>query len=210
MAIVVSAMLAPMAFGQSAAKAVKKATVKSKPPVQTAIVATDEGMADAVLADALDEMWVQVDRHHHKGEHDHIVALCRLIVQGDPSRYDAYEDAAWLLWGDDHNAEAVAFLKQGVAANPKVYNLYDELGAHYNLHLKDPASAIPYYEKAVKLNCPAETWHNLAHCYEKTNQWDKAINAWETAAKIPGQLNPTAIVNLQRVRAKYEQARPKR
>src|SRR5262249_36766637 len=153
-------------FGQSVAKAHKQTAAQNAPAANSAIVVTEEGMADAVLADALDEMWRQVDRHHHQGEHDHIIALCRMIVQGNPSHYEAYEDAAWLLWSDDRNAEAVAFLKQGLAANPHTYNLYDELGMHYSLRLKDPASAIPYYEKAIKLDCPPRTWHNLAHCYE--------------------------------------------
>jgi len=69
--------------------------------------------------------------------------------------------------------------------------------------MKQPAQAIPYYEQAVKFKCPYFTWHGLAHAYEKTNQWDKAVAAWQTATNY--QDDDVAAVNLRR--AKAERAR---
>ena len=89
-------------------------------------------------------------------------------------------------------------MKQGIQANPKTYYLYDELGSHYWIRLKDPKTALPYYEKAVLFKCPWLTWHNLAHCYEKTNQWDKAVGAWEAAARYTD--DPIAASRLERAR----------
>src|SRR5579884_4088150 len=86
-----------------------------------------------------------------------------------------------------------------VQANPNTYYLYDELAFHYLDHLKDPASALPYYEQAVRFPCPFFTWNNLARCYEKTNQWEKAVQTWERAAQIKN--NPVASLHLKRAQA---------
>ena len=154
--------------------------------------------ADAILADSLGQIFERTDSHWHKGEYNHAVNLCRIVVQGDPHNVEAYGNAALLLWSTDRNDQAIAFLQQGIQANPKTYALYDEMGNHYWLHLKDANTAIPFYEKAVKFNCPWPTWHSLAHCYEKTKQWDKAVSAWEGAARFTD--DPLAPGRLERAK----------
>ena len=62
--------------------------------------------------------------------------------------------------------------------------MYDELAAHYWFRLKDPVSAIPYYEKAIKFPCGWPTYHSLAFCYQKLGQWDKAVKTWREATKF--------------------------
>ena len=166
---------------------------KSSAPV------SQEKLADAILADTMQKLWDQSDAHFHKGEYSHIINLHRIIVQGDPGNLKAYENSAWLLWSTDRNEDAIAFLKQGVKANPSNFDLYDELGTHYATRLHDPAKAIPYYEEAVKYQCPYSTIHGLAHCYEKTNQWAKAVQAWEYAANYAE--DPLAPRRLDRARA---------
>lgn len=146
-------------------------------------------LADAIVDDALNRMWEQGDRHFHEGEYNHAVNLNRIIVQGDPHNMTAYENSAYLLWSTDRTDEAIAFLKEGLKSNPKQFGLYDEIGWHYYNSAKQPDKAIPYYEQAVKYNAPFFTWHNLARCYEKTNQWEKAVKTWEVAVKFPA---PTA------------------
>lgn len=158
-----------------------------------------EDAANAVLADTFMQMREQVDNHFHKGEYNHIVNLERIVVQGEPGDYHAYEDSAWLLWSMTRNDDAIAFLKQGLKANPDTFELYDELGSHYLTLMKDPKDALPYFEKAVTFKCPFFTWHNLAHCYEKTNQWDKAVKAWQTATQYPE--DNLAPVRLRRAQA---------
>ena len=164
-----------------------------------AYAAADQGEADAILADSLSNLLEQTDAHFHEGEYRHIVNLSRIIVQGDPHNVAAYGNSAWLLWSSDRNPEAIDFLKQGIAANPNTYYLFDELGAHYLMHLHDPQSALPYYEKAASLKCPFSTYHGLANCYEKLQMWDKAVKAWEMASVFPDDL--LAPVRLKRARA---------
>jgi tetratricopeptide (TPR) repeat protein len=152
-------------------------------------------LADAIIDDALTRLWEQSDQHFHEGEYNHAINLNRVVVQGDPRNVAAYENSAYLLWSTDRSDEAVTLLKSGVKANPKHYSLYDELGWHYYNNKKDPTKAIPYYEQAVKYNPPFFTWHNLARCYERTNQWEKAVKTWEVAAKFPAQ-TPGATRNV--------------
>lgn len=167
------------------------------------VAQSDLGLA--ILVDVLGKLDDQADAHFHKGEYNHIVNLDRIIVQGDPRRADTYASAAWLLWSTDRNDEAIEFLKQGLKAVPDSYYMYDELGGHYYYRLKDPRSALPYYEKATSFPCPWATWHGLAHCYEKTNQWNRAASAWERATRY--QNNPAAARNLQRVREQIARTR---
>jgi pentatricopeptide repeat protein len=47
------------------------------------------------------------------------------------------------------------------------------------------------------------TWNSLANCYEKVEQWDKAVSAWEKATLYPN--NPVARVRLKRAREKLAQ-----
>ena len=147
----------------------------------------------------MDDLWEQTDAHFHQGEYNHVVNLSRIMVQAEPQRVEAYANSAWLLWSTDRNAEAIAFLKQGLNANPNSYYMYDELGAHYFSRLHDPKTAIPYYEKAASFRCPYATLHALANCYEKTDQWVKSVATWERAAKF--REDRLAPVRLKRAQA---------
>lgn len=151
--------------------------------------ASAQETADSIIADSLDNLFEQNDEHFHHGEYNHVVNLNRIVVEGDPHRVEAYSNSAWLLWSSARNDEAVATLKSGIKANPNSFYMYDELGNHYMLNLKDPTSALPYYEQAVRFSAPTfTTWQNLARCYEKSNQWDKAVEAWRKASAYPQAL----------------------
>ncbi len=164
--------------------------------------ASAQETADAIIAASLGDLFDQTDEHFHHGEYNHIVALNRIVAQGDPHNVESFANSAWLLWSSDRNDEAIAMLKQGIKANPNTYYMYDELGSHYLIRLHDPVSAAPLYEKAVTFLCPYTTWHNLAHCYEKTKQWDKVVTAWEGAAKYPN--DGLAMQRLMRARAERD------
>lgn len=157
-------------------------------------------LAEAIVRNALSRLWEQADAHFHLGEFNHTINLNRVIVQGQPQKLEAYENAAFLLWSTDRVNDGIAFLEQGLKANPKHYGMYDELGWYYYNNLKQPAKAIPYYENAVKYKAPFFTWHNLARCYERVDQWDKAVKTWEMAAKFPAQ-TPGATRNVPAERA---------
>ena len=154
---------------------------------------------EALVDEAVMELWDQADAHWHKGEYNHIINLCRVVAAARPNMVDAYSNAGWLLWSMDRDEEAVKLYEQGLKANPDSYAMYDELGLYFFNRKKDYPRAITYYEKAVACkDVQPFTIHMLAHAYERTKQMDKALKTWERAAAIPN--NPPAKVNLERVR----------
>ncbi len=174
-----------------------------KPAAGAVRHAAQEELIDAVLGDTMNKLWEQSDEHFHVGEYNHSIGLDRIVVQGDPHNMEAYSTAAWLFWSTARNDEAEAILQEGLAANPNNYYMYDEVGVYWLIERKDPKAAIPYYEKAIKFDCPLQTWNSLANCYEKTDQWEKAVGAWEKASLYPN--NAIATVRLKRARTRLAQ-----
>lgn len=160
--------------------------------------AKDEEMVEAVLADTTQRLYYLAGEHFHHGEYSHAININRVVAQGDPHNTDAYGDAGWLLWSLGRLDEAEEFLKEGLAANPNTYDMYEEMGTYWWMYRKNPANAIPFLEKAVQFDCRFNTWNSLATCYEKTNQWDKAVTAWEKASVFPA--NAAASHRLKQAR----------
>lgn len=177
----------------------------AKAPVSSQRTASQEELVDAVLGDALNQMWVQADAHGHQGEYNHFINLSRIVVQGDPHNMEAFSTSSYLLWSTGRNEEAEAFLKDGIAANPSSFYMYDEMGLYWFIERKNPIAAIPYYEKAVKFDCPMVTLHSLANCYEKAGQWDKAVATWSKATLYTNDL--IAITRLRRAKEKLAQVK---
>lgn len=200
-----------MAFAQERAESKEHSHEPKKPVIKSAGTpkAAESELADIILAQAMENIWIGGDAFFHRGEWNHNINLNRIIVQAEPWRDECYTNSAYLLWSSDRNDQAIAFLKQGIAANPKSYPLLDELGYHYAVNLKQPTEGIPYYELAMKTKQPQlqfYTAHNLARAYEKTSQLDKALKIWEIAVdmqvspSIPN--NPIAEQGIKRVKAK--------
>jgi tetratricopeptide (TPR) repeat protein len=177
---------------------------------------TQEQLTEAILGESLLQLDLQTERHFHEGEYNHMINLERIIVQGDPHNMDAYATAAYYLWslgvdatGDAKKQrydEAEALLNQGIVANPSSFYMYDEMGTYWWLERKDPKSAIPFFEKAVKFDCPWQTWNSLANCYEKMNIWDKAVSAWEKAAFYPNDVVAARRLKQARDRAAQQKS----
>jgi tetratricopeptide (TPR) repeat protein len=155
---------------------------------------------DYIVDGIVDQLRVQTDRHWHKGEYSHMINLYRMEIVAHPDNVDAYSSAGWLLWSMDRDAEAVAMYEEGIKANSDSFYMYDELGQYYFQRKKDYPRAIVYYEKAVGFkDVPFVTLHMLAHAYEKTRQYDKALAIWKrTLATFPD--DQPAKVNLERVK----------
>ena len=165
--------------------------------------ATQEELTEAVLGDTMTLLWSKADEHAHIGEYNHFINLSKIVVQGDPHNMEAYATSAWLLWSTSRADAAEAVLKEGIAANPNTFYLYDEMGMYWFIQRKNPAAAIPYYEKAVKFDCPFLTWNSLANCYERTGQWENAVGAWQKASVYPA--DAIARVRLKRAQARLAQ-----
>lgn len=168
-------------------------------------------LADAILTKAIEGLKDDSEEHFHIGEYNHSINICRIVVQGNPREVNSFSNAAYLYWSTGQNDAAIDILKKGLAANTDNYYMYDELGSFYFLRIKDYPTAITYYEQAVKFKCPFFTWTALGHCYEKVNQWEKAVKAWESASNyVGGNGMPASVArqnsqmiqnNLRRVRA---------
>jgi tetratricopeptide (TPR) repeat protein len=149
----------------------------------SAIIA-DTDVADAIAADALNGLFKQADEHYDRGEWNHSLNLNRVVEAGDPHNVECYGNSALLLWSSDRGQEAIDQLKLGIANNPDSSFMYDELGTHYWIRLKDANNAVPYYEKAIQYKCGWTTYHNLAFCYQKLGRWESAVKTWKQATKF--------------------------
>ncbi len=163
-------------------------------------------VADAISGEVVRLLYVQSDRHWHKGEYAHIVNLNRMVVAAWPRFTDPYVDSCWLLWSMGRNADAEVLYDQGIAANPDSYELYYEKGFYLINRKKDLKGGLKLLEEAVsKRDCAKIVLHTLAHAYEKDGQLQKALETWTRAAEDPA--NPgraAARVNRERVRRALE------
>ncbi|MCL5103364.1 MAG: hypothetical protein M1133_04530 [Armatimonadetes bacterium] len=155
-----------------------------------------------VIAGAL---WVRADTFFHTGQFQAIIPIVRLVTWLDPHNIDVYTTGAWHLdynFVDDNQMSdkryipaSVALLQEGIANNPKMWDLYFELGwTHYNKKLQDQAKALEYIEKACRYPGfdpntggttprPEYVDRMLAHQYEKVGRFEDAIEQWEKARK---------------------------
>ncbi|MCX6345818.1 MAG: hypothetical protein NT018_12230 [Armatimonadetes bacterium] len=165
-------------------------------------------------------LWVRADSFFHTGQYEAIIPLVRLVTWLDPHNIDVYTTGAWHL---DYNfvdtsemsdkryiPVSIAILKEGIANNPRIWDLYFELGwTHYNKKLLDYDKGLKYIEQAVKrpgfdINTGKETPRPeyvdrmLAHQYEKVGRFEDAIKQWRIArarsvAIAKGEKNPEFV-----------------
>ncbi|MCC6443747.1 MAG: hypothetical protein IT210_09870 [Armatimonadetes bacterium] len=135
-------------------------------------------------------LWVKTDDYFHEGKYSAMVPLCYIIVFLDPHQIDVFSTGAWHFaynFTDKNELSdrrfiptAVSFLERGVTANPKVYDLYAELGWMYLDKIKNYQKAVEWFEKARQIpDHPAHVDRNLAHAYEKAGNVDKAVEVWK-------------------------------
>ncbi len=158
--------------------------------------------ADGITNRVVDKVWAETDEYWHHGDYNRIVALIRVIVEADPTFYEAYGDGAWLIWsmGDTKNADE--FLEYGISRAPQKWVLQYEFGYHL-FNTKRYAAALPYLQKAVTYPKGAgwPPWHTLAHCYDKLGQKQKCLETWEYVVRTYPD-DAVAKVRLRDIRAR--------
>lgn len=109
----------------------------------------------AVLANLL---WIKADSYHHEFiernpnwcEDKELLGLMRMITALDPRFEEAYSTGAYvLLYGYHDTPKSVAYLMQGIAANPRSQELNRLAAIIYAHNLKQPERALSYARKAV-------------------------------------------------------------
>lgn len=135
----------------------------------------------------------KIDDYWHRGDYDDAVRLLEAQIELDPRWIEAYASASWLRWSQKRFSEAEAFCRQGIAANPKDYRLYFELGRMYfrtakpgSLYQKNPAQARQLYQQAsqqlalaVARGAPGEVARLLADAYDKLGRYAEARKVLE-------------------------------
>jgi Tfp pilus assembly protein PilF len=149
-----------------------------------------------------DELAKRVDHYWHEGDFESVAFVEARVVELDPSDVDTWANLAWIYWSCLNNEpKAERTLRDGLAANPRRYELYDELG-NYLYRRKRYGEAAATLTKAVSFkNAHQLTWNSYAHALERLGKTQRAAEVWRTMeTKFPG--NPHSTVNLARMKRK--------
>jgi len=104
-------------------------------------------------------LWIKADKYHHEYiQHDpnwcdnkDLLGLFNMIVALDPRFVEAYSSGTYiLLYGYHDTPKALAYLKKGITANPQSMELNELAAVLYAQKLRDPDSALPYAQRAVR------------------------------------------------------------
>ena len=127
-----------------------------EPPDNVSAVYKLAGEFRTVFANLL---WIKADRYHHEYiQHDsnwcnnkELLGLFNMITALDPRFVEAYSSGTYiLLYGYKDTPKAIAYLKNGIAANPQSMELNELAAVIYAQKLNDPQSALPYAQRAAK------------------------------------------------------------
>lgn len=135
-------------------------------------------------------LWVRADSFFHSGNYDAILPLVRLITWLDPNFLDVYSTGAWHLMYNftdtDQRSDrrylpaGMALLREGIANNPDLYDMYAEAGWNSFDKIKDYKASVDYYSRGMKTRNADITrvGHALAHSLERSGDVDAAIEQW--------------------------------
>ena len=161
---------------------------------------------EEILDDVVDRLWDRADWYWHEGRYEERVAIDRLIIRIEPQFIEPYGTAGWLLESLGRDPEALALYRQAVAAVPERWETHQDLGMFYYGHKKYPAAAAEFREATQKPGAPGYVWKMLAHASEHAGDLERAVAAWEGAARVTPN-DPAVAVNLQRVQARLHPPR---
>ncbi len=142
--------------GLSAAENAAMRSRPAEPADRASAVYRLAGEFRVVLANLL---WIKADAYHHEFiakdpnwcQNKELLGLMKLITALDPRFEEAYLTGAHvLLYGYRDTPKAIAYLHQGLAANPKSQELNRLAAIVYARNLEQPARALPYARDAVR------------------------------------------------------------
>jgi Tfp pilus assembly protein PilF len=157
-------------------------------------------MDDSVLKHQADELWMQGQKHHLRGDLDRAIDLYTKSLDVYPTA-EAYTFRGWAYSFQGHVDEAIEECKKAIAVDQTFGNPYNDIGSY--LVAKDMLDeAIEWLEKA-KSAPRYEPRHfpymNLGRIYARKGMVRRAIREFEMAIEIqPGE--PTCIAALGQLR----------
>ena len=155
---------------------------------------------------AVDYMWRKSDVAFHLGDYERAISLHRAIAFMDPKDPENYGVGAWLIWSLGRKDEALAFIDQGLKADPDDWAMWNEAGEHNDLQHRY-VDAAKDYAKAVQLLPKTEDSQMLrrryAHASEKAGDLNTSIEVWKGLVES----FPNEAVNKNNL-ARVEKLRP--
>lgn len=145
---------------------------------------------------AADILWVRIDELWHHGKWFEIMPLLRGITWMQPHFLEAWELGAWhLAYNLYAHAEGMAdrevyiergikFLKEGLAKNRNVYDLWFNLGWMYYNRLENFDEAIRFLKSAARYEHPAYIDRLTAHAYRKKGDIEAEYRQWQYCLTI--------------------------
>lgn len=145
---------------------------------------------------AADLLWVKVDGFWHQGRWFEIMPLIKAITWMQPHFLEPWELGSWHLAynlyayaGDSPDKgiyikEAIRFIKEGIAENRGVYNLWFNLGWIYYNKLGDYDDGIRYFRDAVRYEHPNYIDRLIAHAYRKKGDIESEYRQWQYCLTI--------------------------
>lgn len=151
----------------------------------------------------VDYFWRKSDVAFHAGDYDRAIGLHKAIVILAPDEVDSYGLGAWLLWSKGKSQEALAFLDQGLKANPKDPDMWDTAGQQYDLQKKS-ADSQKAYKTALDLSGKEASLmlrRRYAHSSEKAGDLTSSLVAWQGLVKdFPAdQVNKNNLARVEKV-----------
>jgi Tfp pilus assembly protein PilF len=132
----------------------------------------------AEVRDALTEvLWIGIDGYWHEGDWEACLRLNKEIVALDPQFVDAWTSAAWVLWSNDRDKEAVEVYKEGIEANPDSPDLYFDYG-FFLRNRKRFDEAIPMFRKACEKGATKAQQHMFPNTLEEAGRKAEALKEW--------------------------------
>jgi tetratricopeptide (TPR) repeat protein len=145
---------------------------------------------------AVDILWLKMDEFWHNGKWFEILPILRAITWMQPHFIEAWEIGGWHL---SYNLYAYAagspdrmryiedgirFLKQGLARNRNVYDLWFNLGWVYYHKLQNYDESIKYYRSAIRYEHPEYIDRLIAHAYRKKGDIVREYEEWLRCEKL--------------------------
>lgn len=153
-----SALLILLFAGLSVAEnAAVSSRPRQAPSKRLSSVAALAGEFRTVAANLL---WIRADRYHHEFvEHNpswtrdtDLLGLLRMITTLDPRFEEAYSAGAIIYaYGANQPGRAVSYLKEGIAQNPRSWDLHRIAAIIYARRLQDPTRALFHARRAAEL-----------------------------------------------------------
>ncbi len=145
---------------------------------------------------AVDIIWIKIDDMWHHGKWFEIIPLLRAATWLQPHFLEAWELGAWHMAynlyvyaegmpdREKYIEEGIRFLKEGLAKNRNVYDLWFNLGWIYYHKLKDYDKGIRYFRGAIRYKHPSYIDRLIAHGYRKKGDIEAEYIEWQRCLTV--------------------------